>query len=134
MIDIIIDTNVLVAAMKSRNGNSFKLLSMIDGSHWRMNISTPLVFEYESILKREIEAERAQDCESLIDYICLVGTAHQIFYLWRPMLKDPKDDHILELAVKSNASIITWNVRDFGLASQFGIKVFTPAELLQKGF
>lgn len=134
MLDIIIDTNVLVAAMKSRNGNSFKLLSMLDGDRWRVNISTPLVFEYESILKREIETERAADCEHLIDYICMIGEAHQIFYLWRPMLKDPKDDHILELAVKSNASIITWNVRDFSLASQFGIAVFTPAELLEKGF
>lgn len=133
MFDIIIDANVLVAAMKSRNGNSFKLLSMIDSGEWRINISTPLVFEYESILKREVENDRAQDCESLIDYICLIGTAHQIFYLWRPMLKDPKDDHILELAVKSNASIITWNVRDFSLASQFGIPVLTPAELLNKG-
>lgn len=133
MIEIIIDTNVLVAAMKSRNGNSFKLLSMIDGGRWRLNISTPLVFEYEAILKREIETERAPDCERLIDYLCLIGTAHQIFYLWRPMLKDPKDDHILELAVKSNASIITWNVKDFSLANQFGISVLTPAELLQKG-
>lgn len=134
MINIIIDTNVLVAAMKSRNGNSFKLLSMVDDGYWRLNISTPLVFEYESILKREIEAERTSDCERLIDYLCMIGQAHQIFYLWRPVLKDPKDDHILELAVKSNASIITWNVRDFNLASQFGISVLTPAELLKKGY
>lgn len=134
MFDIVIDTNVLVAAMKSRNGNSFKLLSMIDSGDWRINISTPLIFEYESILKREIEIQRARDCEDLVDYLCLIGLAHQIFYLWRPMLKDPKDDHILELAVKSNASIITWNVRDFSLASQFGILVLTPAELLKKGF
>jgi predicted nucleic acid-binding protein len=45
-------------------------------------------------------------------------------------LKDPDDDFILELAVKSNASIVTWNVKDFKAADKFAIQVMTPKDLL----
>jgi len=94
-----------------------------------------LVFEYESILKREIERNRHADMDAMVDYLCLIATAHQIFYLWRPVLHDIKDDHVLELAVKAQATIVTWNVKDFKIAkSKFGLDVMTPKALLkQKG-
>jgi putative PIN family toxin of toxin-antitoxin system len=131
--NIILDTNVLVTAMKSNKGTSFKLLSQIDDPRWSLHISTPLVFEYEAILKREIEPSRADDMSALVDYLCLIGTQHQIFYLWRPMLRDPNDDHILELAVKAEAAIVTWNIKDFVIAKQrFGLNVLTPKELLKQ--
>jgi len=131
--NIILDTNVLVTAMKSNKGTSFKLLSQIDDPRWSLHISTPLVFEYEAILKREIETYRADDMSALVDYLCLISTQHQIFYLWRPMLRDPNDDHILELAVKAEAAIVTWNIKDFVIAKQrFGLKVLTPRELLKQ--
>jgi len=57
--------------------------------------------------------------------------ASQNFYLWRPVLKDPDDDFLLELAVKSQASIVTWNVADFKKANTFDVKVITPKQLLQ---
>jgi predicted nucleic acid-binding protein len=133
--NIILDTNVLVSAMKSNQGSSFKLLTLIDEPIWQLHISTPLVLEYESILKREIEANRHTDMDALVDYLCLIATAHQIFYLWRPVLHDAKDDHVLELAVKAQATIVTWNIKDFKIArSKFGIDAITPKELLiQKG-
>jgi predicted nucleic acid-binding protein len=63
----------------------------------------------------------------------LVGKYYKVYYLWRPFLKDPKDDMVVELAVSSNAeSIDTYNRGDFKGANQFGVKVITPKTLLQR--
>ena len=73
------------------------------------------------------------DVDAVVDYLCHISEKHGIFYLWRPILQDPQDDHILELAVKANAMIVTWNTKDFVPATdKFGIEVVTPRELLKK--
>ena len=54
------------------------------------------------------------------------------FLSWRPVLKDPDDDFLLELAVKSQASIVTWNVADFKKAVSFGVKVTDPRSFVQQ--
>jgi predicted nucleic acid-binding protein len=86
--------------------------------------------EYESVLKRKPLLDLA-DIESVIDYLCIISEKHGIFYLWRPILQDPQDGHVLELAVKTQASIVAWNVKDFAPAKEkFGIEVITPRDLL----
>ncbi len=131
---IVLDTNVLVAALKSSRGSSFRLLSLVDSGLFTINLSTPLVAEYEEVLQRENLHLSKVEINDIIDYLCSVGNQHKIFYLWRPVLKDADDDFILELAVKCGADIITWNVRNFKRAGKFGIIVKTPAEFLrQKG-
>lgn len=68
-----------------------------------------------------------------IDYICLAGIKTEIFYLWRPYLRDPFDDHVLELAINSNAAkIITFNKKDFLEAEKLGITIQTPKEFLEE--
>jgi len=129
---IVLDTNVLVAALKSSRGASFRLLSLIDSGRFTVNLSTPLVAEYEEVLQREILHLSRAEINNIIDYLCSVGKRHKIFYLWRPVLKDADDDFILELAVKCGADIITWNVKDFKRAGEFGIIVKTPAEFLRQ--
>lgn len=129
MTQIILDTNVLVAAFKSSRGASYRLLSLIDSGKFQLNVSTPLVAEYEEILRREAPYINATD---VVDYLCAIANCHKIFFLWRPILRDPDDDFILELAVKCNAIIVTWNVKDFRKASGFGISVMTPKEFLQQ--
>ncbi len=126
---IVLDTNVLVSALKSSRGSSYRLLMLVDSSKFQINLSTPLVAEYEEVLRREIPHIDAID---VIDYLCTIANLHKIFYLWRPILKDPDDDFILELAVKCGATIVTWNVRYFKKASLFGITVVTPKEFLQQ--
>jgi predicted nucleic acid-binding protein len=126
---IILDTNVLVAAFKSSRGASYRLLSLIDSGKFQLNISTPLVAEYEEILRRETPHINATD---VVDYLCTIANRHKIFFLWRPVLKDPDDDFILELAVKCNAIIVTWNTKDFKKAVRFGIIVMTPKDFLQQ--
>ena len=130
MINIVIDTNVLLSAMFSNRGASYKLLSMIDSEKFVVNISTTLLYEYEEILTLKSKLG-IKYVDSILDYICLIGKKNSIFYLWRPRLKDVGDDFLLELAVKSSSIIITLNSKDFEPASEFGIEVMTPKEFLQ---
>ena len=128
--NIVLDTNVLVAALKSSLGASFSLLSMVEHGRFVLHVSTPLVAEYEAVLKRGITSLSAEEIDNVIDFLCSRAVLNKIFYLWRPVLKDPDDDFVLELAVKANATIVTWNVADFKQAARFGIAVMTPREFL----
>ncbi|MEA3553673.1 MAG: putative toxin-antitoxin system toxin component, PIN family [Campylobacterota bacterium] len=130
MKNIVIDTNVLLSAIYSNKGASYKLISMIDSKKFTVNISTTLIYEYEEILKLKSKLE-TKYVDSILNYICVIGKKNKIFYLWRPKLKDSDDDFLLELAVKSNSIIVTLNGKDFKPASEFNLKVMTPKEFLQ---
>lgn len=129
---IVFDTNVLFSALHSRLGVSFRLLSMVGQSKFLLHVSAPLVAEYEAVLKRGQLALTAQQIDDVIDFVCAHSEHHKIFYLWRPVLKDPDDDFLLELAVKAQASIVTWNTADFKKAGSFGVSVMTPKDLLNQ--
>jgi len=133
-LEVVIDTNVLVSALKSKRGASFKVLTLIGQSKFDINLSVQLILEYEDVAKRLIgeTALNEEDINDILDYICSVSNHREIFYLWRPFLKDPKDDMVLELAVTSNCNmIITYNKKDFkGVEKYFGIRVLSPKELL----
>lgn len=131
---IVIDTNVILSALKSRNGKSFELISKIGNGLFDFAISVPLILEYETVLKNHLDRNifTDTDIEDFVDYICTVGIKTKIFYLWRPFLKDPFDDHVLELAVNANAqTIVTFNKKDFLEAKSLGIKIQTPKEFLE---
>lgn len=71
--------------------------------------------------------------ENLLDYVCSMANRQKIFYLWRPCLRDPKDDLVLELAVASRSGfIVTFNHRDFAGAEQFSIEVVSPIDFLRQ--
>jgi putative PIN family toxin of toxin-antitoxin system len=129
--NIVIDTNVLVTAFKSSCGASFRLLSMVEQDLFSIHLSTTLVVEYESVLKRGITSLSSEEIDNVIDFICSRAVLNKIFYLWRPILKDPGDDFVLELAVKAKATIITWNICDFKQAIRFGVTVMTPHDFLK---
>ena len=127
---IVLDINVLVTALLSRNGASYKLLAMIDDKRIDLVLSTPLVKEYEDVLSRKQFTLKNDEIADILDYLCLIASHHKIYYLWRPILKDIKDDMILELAVKANALIITHNKKDFAEASKFNLPVLSANEFL----
>ena len=132
---IVIDTNVFIAALRSQRGASYRLLTLIDSGKFVVNVSVPLILEYEDAAKRLIGkiALNARDIDHILDYICAVSNQQAVFYLWRPFLTDPKDDMVLELAVSANCDfIVTYNQRDFQGAEKFGIQVATPRELLRE--
>jgi len=132
---IVIDTNVWVAALRSKRGASYKLLSLIDSGKFEANLSVPLVLEYEDTAKRlvgEIPLTE-RDIDDILDYLCSVAHHRKIYYLWRPYLSDPSDDMVLELAVTAACDfIVTFNQSDFAGIEQFGLNTLTPKEFLQK--
>ena len=131
---IVVDTNVLVAGLRSRRGVAFRLLSEIGKGRFEIALSVPLVLEYEDALLRQEVANLGQaDVDAVLDYLCKVAHLQQIFFLWRPLLPDPKDDMLLELAVAARCrAIITYNVRDFTGADKFGVSVLEPAPFLSR--
>ena len=134
---VVLDTNVLVAAIRSRTGASFALLSLLGEPEprFRPAVSVPLVFEYEDALIRSLKASplSEDDIGDILDFVCSVAIHQEVFYLWRPLLKDPGDDHVLEVAVAAGADyLVTHNVADFNGAQSVGIKVITPQVFLRK--
>ena len=132
---VVIDTNVFLTALKSRNGASFRLLSLIDSNKFVVSVSTTLILEYEDVAKRgRIPNLTHSDIDDIIDYICYSCERRDVFYLWRPFLRDTGDDFVLELAVESQSDfIITYNVKDFKeVEKYFGIEIITPKEFLKK--
>ena len=129
---VVLDTNVLVAAMRSNEGASFLLLRELAWEpRFRVCISVPLVMEYEMALKRTTGL-KAREADRIVDYLCEVGNKREIYFLWRPFLRDPKDEMVLEVAVEARAeAIVTHNVRDFGgVEERFGIRILRPGEFL----
>ncbi len=129
---VVFDTNVLVSALRSRLGVSFRLLSLVGQGQFALQVSAPLVAEYEAVLKRGQLALSDDQVDDVIDFLCANSEHHKIFYLWRPVLKDPDDDFLLELAVKAQAAIVTWNLADFKKADAFGVPVIDPRAFLQQ--
>lgn len=133
-IQIIIDTNVLLAALRSNTGASFRLLSLIGDPRFQTNLSVPLVVEYEAVLKRPSHKLTIghQEIDDVIDFLCENSNLRRIFFLWRAILPDPDDDFILELAVESSCDyIVTFNTKDFFNSDKFDIKVVRPLEFLK---
>jgi putative PIN family toxin of toxin-antitoxin system len=129
------DTNVLVSALRSRNGASFRLLTLMDSGKFELAISVPLVLEHEAATKKHahVTGLSASDVDVIIDYICSIARHYRIYYLWRPFLKDPKDDMVLELAIMSRASaIVTHNTADFKGIEEFGLRAIRPRDLLME--
>ena len=83
---IVIDTNVFFSALRSKKGTSYKLLSLIDGGKFKVNVSVPLLFEYEDVAKRSSSALPLSyaEIDNILDYLCAVANRHKIFFLWRP--------------------------------------------------
>ena len=131
--NVVIDTNVVISALKSKQGASYKLLMALPKELFTPSVSVPLFLEYKSVAKRQglVSKLSSQDIDSILEYFLSKSSIRKIFFLWRPYLKDPKDDLVLEVAVESQSEyIITFNTKDFKGCNKFGIAVVTPQEFI----
>jgi len=134
-IRIVLDTNIIFAGLYSTFGASFQVLRALTVGKIQPVLSVALVFEYEDVLKRNSRmlGLTHRDIDVFLDNICNLGSFQKIHYLWRPFLPDPKDDHVLELAVASQVKkIATFNAKDFKRVDKFGIKIISPKQLLEE--
>jgi putative PIN family toxin of toxin-antitoxin system len=133
MYQVVLDTNILVAAMRSKQGASHRLLSSLGDSRWRPNLTVAVALEYEAVLKRncrEFGLSEA-DIDDLLDGIFSCAGLHPLYYLWRPIAADPDDDLVLEAAIASHSDfVVTFNKRDFPESRRFGIQCLNPREFL----
>jgi predicted nucleic acid-binding protein len=131
---VVLDTNVIVSALRSLHGASFRVLRLTGTRRFEFAISVPLVLEYEAALA-QVPAEILDPmiASDVLDHLCQTGVRVQPRFAWRPSLSDPADEHVLELAVSGRCeSIVTYNRSDFSAASAFGIAIWSPAELLRR--
>ena len=132
--DIVLDTNVIIAALRSKRGASYKLLSLVGTHQFEIHDSVALILEYEDVIQRHREGLGLsnEEVSIFIDTLCSMAHHHKIYFIWRPFLTDPNDELVLELAVSAKCEyIVTHNIKDFRGTEKFSIRAITPKEFLQ---
>lgn len=134
----ILDTNVIVAGLRSPAGVSAELIIQALDRAFTLLLSVSLVLEYEAICRnpaqRIMSGLTEAEISSIISALCAVSEPVSPRFLWRPQLRDPADEMVLETAVNGNADgLVTFNRRDFGDApGNFGIALLSPRETLRR--
>ena len=133
----VLDTDVLVAAIRSDQGASRELVELALEEAYPLLLSVPLILEYESVLTRaehlEVAGLTAGDIGILLDALVSLSEPVKFSFRWRPILTDPEDDMVLETAVNGSAhALVTFNQRHFAKAAKaFALEVLTPGQALQ---
>jgi putative PIN family toxin of toxin-antitoxin system len=131
---VVFDTNVLVAAARSKQGASFALVSMLPSKRFELALSVSLYTEWQAVMMRRENlppGTSADDALAFLRYLASISHLQDVFYLWRPRLKDPDDDMVLECAVAAGCEyIVTHNVRDFVGIESLGVQAIRPADFL----
>jgi putative PIN family toxin of toxin-antitoxin system len=133
---VVVDTNIVIAGLQSKLGASFQVLRLLGTKSVQHTVSNALIYEYEEVINRLRDKGQLQLSEQAIETFMtfIVQQAHHqsIYVRLRPQLNDPKDEHVLELAFNAGCQhIITFNIKDFKPAWQFGISAIRPSEFLQ---
>ncbi|MFC3323990.1 putative toxin-antitoxin system toxin component, PIN family [Mesorhizobium cantuariense] len=134
---IVLDTNVLMAGLRSRNGASFAILQQIADRHICPLVTTALFLEYETVLARPeqmaVHGLSIADLDRLLAGFAILAEPVELHFLWRPQLSDPKDEMVLEAAINGRAdALVTYNRRDFmAAAGRFDVQVVSPAAFLE---
>lgn len=128
---VALDTDVLVAAVRNRRGASRAWLRAIVGGEAALLLSVPLALQYEAVLTRpeHLAASGASVVQimALLDALRAICVPVEISYLWRPVLRDPDDEMVLEAAVNGQADrLLTFNERDFAPAARLGGMIERP--------
>ena len=134
----VLDTDVIVAAMRSPGGASAALIGMALNRRLTMLASVPLFFEYEAKRTSPIHWTAAgltqEQANIFVNGLAALIEPVKTHYLWRPMLRDPNDEMVLEVAVNGRAdAIVTFNLRDYGVVPKaFNVEVLTPSSAIRR--
>ncbi len=130
---IVLDTNVIISALKSATGASFRLIRLVRAGVLRPAVTAPLMFEYDDVASRPelLPHLSTSEITAFLDWFVVASSQHKVHFLWRPLVRDPKDDMVLEAAVAASADyLVTYNISDFDGASSLGVRLITPPKLL----
>jgi len=135
---LVLDTDVIVAALRSPTGASSALLLAIDDGLAELLATVPLFLEYEAVSHRPehmlASGLRAAELAMFFDRLVELVVPVEAWFLWRPQLRDPADEMVLEAAVNGQAdALVTFNRRHFlPAAARFDLPVLLPGEILMK--
>lgn len=138
MLRVVLDTSIIVAALRSRDGASNALLREVAATQLRPLVTTALFLEYEAVLKRPehrlVHGFTLSDVDAFLAALASASEGVEVNFLWRPQLSDPNDEMVLEAAINGQATaLVTHNVKDFkGVSVRFGLRVLTPGDLLKE--
>lgn len=133
---IVLDTDVVVAAFRSRDGASAALLGLLAEGRGTMLVSVALALEYEAVCGRPEHIRAAgldrAELDAHLEALISMAEAVGLFFRWRPRLRDPEDEMVLDVAINGRADwLVTFNRQDYGNApAEFGIEVLSPREAL----
>jgi putative PIN family toxin of toxin-antitoxin system len=133
LLRLVLDTDVVVAALRSDKGASRRLVEAALDRAFEVLVSVPLMIEYEAVLTRPEHLAAigltANEVNAVLDALVQVSVPVPLQFLWRPQLKDPNDEMVLETAVNGRADwLVTFNIRHFAEpARNFGIRTLQPA-------
>jgi putative PIN family toxin of toxin-antitoxin system len=134
----VLDTDVVVAAMRSPAGASAAILKAARQGWATLLMSVPLALEYEAVCSRPEHRLAGglseHQVEIFVDAVIAMAEPVETHFLWRPQLRDPADEMVLEAAINGRAdALVTLNARDFGAApSQFGVELLLPREVIRR--
>jgi len=135
---IVLDTSVLVAALRTRWGAGNAVLRLVAEKRLVLVATPPLFLEYEDVLKRPEQrlahGLAPQEIDEFLAELAALIEPAEVHFQWRPQSRDPNDEMVLEAAINGRAdALVTYNVRDFAAAGErFGVPVLSPSELLKK--
>lgn len=138
MLRVVLDTSVIVAALRSAGGASNALLVVVAEQAIRPLATTVLILEYEAVLLRAEQrlatGMSEADVGGFLAAVASAAEAVEVHFQWRPQLRDPADEMVLEAAINGRAdALVTHNVADFSAAAaRFGLRVATPGEILKE--
>jgi predicted nucleic acid-binding protein len=128
------DTNVLLAGLRSQRGASNELLRLLREGKWTLVLSNMVTTEYHEVLHREASALALShaDADAYLDVLCDLAEQRALVTEWQPAAAGPDDEPLVQLAREAQVLyLVTHSVRDVGGAARFGIRVIRPAEFLE---
>jgi putative PIN family toxin of toxin-antitoxin system len=134
---VVLDTNVLVAAFRSARGASRVIVEAALQGRFDLLVSVPLALQYEEVLTRakhlSIFRLSEDDVRRVLGFLFSICEAVEIVYLWRPHLRDPEDEMVLEAAINGRADcLVTFNERDFAAAASLDVQILSPSAFLAR--
>ena len=134
---IVMDTDTIIAALRSPTGASAELLRRVRRGEVKLMASVSLFMEYEAVASRPEHAAAAglagDQVEVFLNALAFLVEPVEVHFLWRPQLRDPADELVLEAAVNAQAdALLTFNLRHFAQAAKkFDLNVLQPGPFLR---
>ncbi len=135
---IVLDTSVLVAALRSRSGAGNAILRLVAQRRVVLLATPPLFLEYEDVLKRPehrlVHRLSPEGIDDFLRELAALIEPVELHFRWRPQVHDSNDEMVLEAAINGDANaLVTYNRADFSAAAaRFGVPVLTPADFLKR--